>query len=84
MEQTNDQKTEDLGFHLNGKDYAYDTLNDEQKQIVHQLKDIQYQLSEIEFKHTQMSAAKQHFTDMLVNSIENPDKESKSEDTTKK
>ena len=66
-----DKKTSnDLGFTLNGKDYDFNALSDEQKYVVQQLKDIQVQLDRIEFQHTQVSGAKQHFTDQLVKSVE--------------
>ncbi len=68
-----EQEQNDLGFSLNGNDYKFDDLNDEQKYVVQQLKDIQVQIERIEFQHTQVSGAKQHFTDQLVKSIESPD-----------
>lgn len=63
------QSTENLSFSLDGKEYKYDSLTDDQKSLVHQLDDIQRQLSDLEFKHTQVSVARQSFTDMLSKSL---------------
>tara|TARA_B100002019_G_scaffold292840_1_gene317373 strand:+ start:953 stop:1207 length:255 start_codon:yes stop_codon:yes gene_type:complete len=68
MEQQNQQQ--DLSFTLNGKDYKYSECTEEQQQIVQQLNDLQNQIAELDFKYTQVSAAKHHFTDLLTKSIE--------------
>tara|TARA_B100000282_G_scaffold284361_1_gene248829 strand:+ start:26 stop:280 length:255 start_codon:yes stop_codon:yes gene_type:complete len=68
MEQQNQQQ--DLSFTLNGKDYKYSECTEEQQQIVQQLNDLQNQIAELDFKYTQVSGAKNHFTDLLSKSIE--------------
>ena len=69
MENEQNQEQE-LGFTLNGKDYNFDDLKDEDKDLVQQLKDLQMQLDQIEFKHKQVAGAKAHFTELLVDSVE--------------
>ena len=72
------QEQQDLSFTLNGKEYQYSDCTDEQKELVHQLKDLQVQLERIEFQHRQVSGSKQFFTDELVKSFEG--KENSSEE----
>ena len=76
------QNEQDLSFSLNGKDYKYSDCTDEQKQIVQQLNDLQGQLTELDFKFNQLSAAKVHFTDMLSEKLkeDSSKKEEKSEE----
>lgn len=79
---SNEQQTEeDLGFTLNNKNYSFADLNDDQKELVQQLKDLQMQLERIEFQHRQASGSKQFFTDALAKSVEPTPSESTSEST---
>jgi hypothetical protein len=68
--QQQEQQEQDLTFSLNGNEYKYSDCTDEQKELVHQLKDIQAQLERIEFSHRQVSGSKQFFTDELIKSVE--------------
>jgi len=78
---SNEKKSveDDLGFTLNDKNYSYADLKDEDKEIVQQLKDLQMQLERIEFQHRQASGSKQHFTDLLIKSVDSEFVETKSD-----
>ena len=74
MEQQQQQQQEqDYSFSLNGKDYKYSERTDEEKVLVQQLNDIQNQLGELEFKHNQIQGSKEHFTSLLIKSVESAD-----------
>ena len=77
--QQQEQLEQDMSFSLNGKEYKYSDCTDEQKELVHQLKDIQVQLDRIEFQHRQVAGSKQFFTDELIKSVEG--KETSSEES---
>ena len=79
QQQSQEERLKNLTFNLNGKDYKYSECTDEQKQMVHQLNDIENQLAELDFKFNQVNAAKNQFTDMLTKSYEK--KDSKSEES---
>ena len=79
QQQSQEERLKNLTFSLNGKDYKYSECTDEQKQIVHQLNDIENQLGELDFKFNQVNAAKTQFTDMLTKSLDK--KDSKSEES---
>ena len=74
--QQQQQQEQDLSFTLNGKEHQYSDCTDDQKELVHQLKDLQAQLERIEFQHRQVSGSKQFFTDELVKSFEVKEKPS--------
>ena len=65
-QQQQEQQEQDMSFTLNGNEYNYSDCTDDQKELVHHLKDIQAQLERIEFQHRQVSGSKQFFTDELV------------------
>ena len=77
-QQSQEERLKNLTFNLNGKEYKYSECTDEQKQIVHQLNDLENQLSDLDFKYNQVNAAKTQFTDMLVKSYEEKDSKSES------
>jgi hypothetical protein len=72
MEQQQQQE-QDFSFNLNGKDYKYSERTDDEKVLVQQLNDIQNQLGELEFKHNQIQGSKEHFTSLLIKSVESAD-----------
>lgn len=73
MEQQQQQQEQDFSFSLNGKDYKYSERTDDEKVLVQQLNDIQNQLGELEFKHSQIQGSKEHFTSLLTKSVESAD-----------
>lgn len=83
QQNTMGQDQKDFGFTLNGKEYKYNDCTEEEQVLVQQLNDLQNQIGELEFKHNQVSGAKNHFTDLLVKSIESKDskKEEESKET---
>ena len=73
--ETKNEENEKPAFVLNDKEYLYENLSDKQKGIFHQLKDIEEQLMQIEFKYDQCTGTKNYFTEMLKNSLEKNDSE---------
>ena len=56
---------------INGKDYKTDNFNKEQNYIIAQIKSLQSKSNTHKFELDQMSAALTHFTNVLIESINN-------------
>jgi len=78
-------ENKEMTVNINGKEYKVSDLQNEEQRLVSQLHDIESQLSQIEFKHEQVSASKLFFSDKLINSVREREEESSkavaSEDT---
>jgi len=66
---------------LNGKEYLFDSLNDNQKYFVRQVRALQERELAIKFDLDQVILAKQSFSDLLVKSLEESAEESAEEIT---
>lgn len=73
MEQSQNNQEEDLKVMINGNEYLYSSLTDEQKEYVQQVRDIDIQLDNLSFQHRQKIASKTYFMDELSKSL-NSDK----------
>ena len=62
---------------INGKDYKTDNFNKEQNYIIAQIKSLQSKSNTHKFELDQMSAALTHFTNVLIESINKSEQQSK-------
>ena len=62
---------------INGKDYKTDNFNKEQNYIIAQIKSLQSKSNAHKFELHQMSAALTHFTNVLIESINKSEQQSK-------
>ena len=62
---------------INGKDYKTDNFNKEQNYIIAQIKSLQSKSNAHKFALDQMSAALTHFTNVLIESINKSEQQSK-------
>ena len=62
---------------INGKDYKTDNFNKEQNYIIAQIKSLQSKSNAHKFELDQMSAALTHFTNVLIESINKSEQQSK-------
>ncbi len=62
---------------MNGKDYKTDNLNKKQNYIIAQIKSLQSKSNAHKFELDQMSAALTHFTNVLIESINKSEQQSK-------
>ncbi len=77
-------ENKELTVNINGNDYKVSDLENEEQRLVSQLHDIEAQLSQIEFKHEQVSASKVFFSDKLVNSVKAREESASKDDSTEK
>lgn len=77
-------ENKELTVNINGNDYKVSDLENEEQRLVSQLHDIEAQLSQIEFKHEQVSASKLFFSDKLVNSVKAREESASKDDSTEK
>ena len=77
-------ENKELTANINGNDYKVSDLENEEQRLVSQLHDIEAQLSQIEFKHEQVSASKVFFSDKLVNSVKAREESASKDDSTEK
>ena len=66
---------------IDGNEYKISDLESDEQRLVSQLHDIESQLSQIEFRHEQVSASKLFFSDKLVNSVKERTESSKTENS---
>ena len=69
-------ENKEMTVNINGTEYKISDLQSEEQRLVSQLHDIESQLSQIEFKHEQVSASKLFFSDKLINSVREREEES--------
>ena len=69
-------ENKEMTVNINGTEYKISDLQTEEQRLVSQLHDIESQLSQIEFKHEQVSASKLFFSDKLINSVREREEES--------
>ena len=62
---------------INGKDYKTDNFNKEQNYIIAQIKSLQSKSNAHKIELDQMSAALTHFTNVLIESINKSEQQSK-------
>ena len=62
---------------INGKDYKTDNFNKEQNYIIAQIKSLQSKSNTHKFELDQMSADLTHFTNVLIESINKSEQQSK-------
>ncbi len=76
----NADQQDDLKIYINEKEYAFKSLTSEQQELVRHVRDIDLQLEQLAFKHTQIVGSKNYFTNLLTNSVsENSDGENSPE-----
>jgi phage shock protein A len=69
----------DFTITVNDKDFKFNDLNDENKQLVAHIRDLESQLGQVGFRHEQLNASKTFFTDKLVSALSESKEESKDE-----
>ena len=72
-----DEDKIDYVIQINGKDYKTDNFNKEQNYIISQIKSLQSKSNTHKFELDQMSAALTHFTNILIDSINKSEQQSK-------
>jgi len=55
---------------INGQEYNTDSLDDQQKYLISQIRDLQTKAESIRFQLDQVTAAQNVFTNMLIKSLE--------------
>lgn len=55
---------------INGQEYSTDSLDDQQKYLISQIRDLQTKAEDIRFQLDQVTAAQNVFTNMLIKSLE--------------
>lgn len=76
QEQTqNADQQDDLKIYINEKEYSFKNLSAEQQELVRHVRDIDIQLDQLAFKHTQTVGSKNYFTDLLTKSVSEDSKE---------
>jgi len=55
---------------INGQEYNTDSLDDQQKYLINQIRDLQTKAESIRFQLDQVTAAQNVFTNMLIKSLE--------------
>lgn len=60
---------------INDVEYTEDQLDDSQKYLVAQIKDLEQKLAMLNFEADQINVAKKSFTDILVQSLQESDDE---------
>ena len=68
MEENNNQV-----INIDGKDYTEDQLTDNQKYCINQINDLQVKTNQAKFQLDQLNAAKDAFTQHLINSLQPKD-----------
>lgn len=81
MEKKMTEQQQEEKIVLNGKEYLFDSLNDNQKYFVRQVRALQERELSIKFDLDQVILAKQSFSDLLVKSLEESAEESAEEIT---
>jgi uncharacterized coiled-coil protein SlyX len=54
---------------IDGTEYEFDTLEDKQKYIVNQIRDLNVKVAQAQFSIDQLRTAQDAFTNMLVSSV---------------
>jgi len=54
---------------IDGAEYEFDTLEDKQKYIVNQIRDLNVKVAQAQFSIDQLRTAQSAFTNMLVSSV---------------
>ena len=72
---------EEFTITVDGKDYKVSDLENEDQQLVAHLRDLDNQLSQVNFKFEQLSASKAFFSDKLVSSLSQKNSSEASSDT---
>jgi hypothetical protein len=57
---------------INGQEYNAESLSDQQKYLINQIRDLQTKAEGIRFQLDQVTAAQNVFTNMLIQSVETP------------
>ena len=57
---------------INGQEYNAESLSDQQKYLINQIRDLQTKAESIRFQLDQVTAAQNVFTNMLIQSVETP------------
>jgi len=65
---------------INDKEYEVDSLTEDQKHAIAQLKDISKKMDNLTFQAEQLKAAQQAFSASLISSLESQDEEEKVEE----
>ena len=60
---------------INGQEYNAEALNDQQKYLINQIRDLQTKAEGIRFQLDQVTAAQNVFTNMLIQSVESAPEE---------
>lgn len=77
MAEQNEQN--DFTITVNDKDFKFNDLSDENKALVAHIRDLEGQLSQVGFRHEQLSASKNFFSDKLVASLSESKEEASAE-----
>lgn len=70
-----DEKEESKVININGTDYKEDQLDDKQKYLTFQIKDLQQKANQLRFQLDQVQAGANLFTNELIRSLEEPEPE---------
>lgn len=70
-----DEKEESKVININGTDYKEDQLDDKQKYLTFQIKDLQQKANQLRFQLDQVQAGANLFTNELIKSLEEPEAE---------
>ena len=60
---------------INGQEYNAESLSDQQKYLINQIRDLQTKAQGIRFQLDQVTAAQNVFTNMLIQSVESAPEE---------
>lgn len=60
---------------INGQEYNAESLSDQQKYLINQIRDLQTKAEGIRFQLDQVTAAQNVFTNMLIQSVESAPEE---------
>jgi septum formation inhibitor MinC len=77
MAEQNEQN--DFTITVNDKDFKFNDLSDENKALVAHIRDLEGQLNQVGFRHEQLSASKNFFSDKLVASLSESKEEASAE-----
>ena len=70
-----DEQEESKVININGTDYKEDQLDDKQKYLTFQIKDLQQKANQLRFQLDQVQAGANLFTNELIKSLEEPEPE---------
>ena len=63
-------------ININGTDYSQDDLSQEQKYMIAQVRDLQMKAAQIKFQLDQIQVSLDHFTNKVIESIEDKEQDS--------